>query len=583
MQMNIFSASRETPSSAPRAQKPAEEPQLHDSFASSAQLPLLHTLSPSDPALHTPKHPLSTLWRPLQLFNGYRLALALTLVLLPFYYNQPDYLLFEHYRRLAIGVGATFISLVCASFLLSFVWKRHFFIQLSAQVLIDAMAIGALSFFYGGVQSSLCLVLLLSIAGASMVTQGRLALFYAAAASLAVLSAESLLFLLHKQSSNPNFFFAGLLCIGFFAIAISVNRLGQRLIKNEELAYRRNIERNNQIQINMQVMEHMQDGVIVLDSGGHILSFNIKAREILNAKDSRQLDRISPELAEAYRMWKKTKSKASVILKKSAQATSGDEAAKNNAREISARFISTRTSDETALVFIEDMEHLRNEALQLKLASLGRLTANIAHEIRNPLAAISHATELLREEARTPIQTRLARIISDNSQRLDQIIQEILVLGRRRNNESDREKITLVPYLDKFVGDFLMQTGLEEGILRAIAPGETTILFNSAQLQQVLWNIVSNALRYSTRRQGAVRIEARLPDTGVELHIIDDGPGIKQDLHDQIFEPFFTTSTRGTGLGLHIARELCEANRARLVLGLEGGGHFIVAQLTDTE
>jgi len=574
--------SSSSPSLPPEAARKASAPSGAPNFSDPpTQLPLLHTLSPSDLTLHTPKHLLSTLWRPLQLFNGYRLALALTLALIPFYYSPSQYLLPDNYREIALAIGAVFVSLVGIGFFLSFIWKRHFFIQLSLQVMFDAASIGALTFIYGGVQSSLGLVLLLSIAGASLVTQGKLALFYAAISSFAVLAAESLHLLLHKNA-EANFLTAALLCVAFFAIAISVNRLGQRLIKNEELAHQRNIERNNQILINLQVMEHMQDGVLVVDSGGNILSLNIKAHEILQAKNSQQLEKIFPELDKAYRTWKKTKSKAPVILKQSVQVASADAPTPNNAKEISARFISTRTSDETALIFIEDMEHLRNEALQMKLASLGRLTANIAHEIRNPLAAISHATELLQEEAKTSIQTRLVRIINDNSQRLDQIIQEILILGRRGSSEAEREKVMLALYLDRFISDFSLQTGLEEGVLCAIVSEDAFIHFNPAQLQQVLWNIVSNALRYSTRQQGAVRIEARQPDSGVELHIIDDGPGIRHDLRDQIFEPFFTTSTRGTGLGLHIARELCEANRARLVLGLEGGGHFIIAQLNDS-
>ncbi|MDR0234497.1 MAG: hypothetical protein LBI31_06845, partial [Zoogloeaceae bacterium] len=477
----------EPPSPLSHAPESPQEPEAHDASDASDQLPLLHALTPPDLILHTPRHLLSTLWRPLQLFNGYRLALALTLALMPFYYT-PQYPLSEGSRSLALYVGAIFTSLVCAGFLLSFIWKRHFLIQLSAQMLLDAICIGILVFLYEGVQSGLGLVLLLSIAGASLVTQGRFALFYAAIASLAILFAESLYLL--RDDNEARLLYAGLLCTSFFTLAISVNRLGQRLMRNEALAHRRNVERNNQIQINMQVMEYMQDGVIVVDNAGYILSLNLKARDMLHVKDSRQLNRVFPALSEAYRQWKKTKSKASVILKQSSPSAIGDERAPNNAREISVRFVPTRASDETALIFIEDMEQLRNEALQLKLASLGRLTANIAHEIRNPLAAVSHATELLREEVKTSIQTRLIRIISDNTQRLNQIIQEILVLGRRNVSDPNQEKITLGSYLDWFVSDFSMQAGLEEGILCASAPEAATIRFNPAQLQQVLWNIV---------------------------------------------------------------------------------------------
>lgn len=569
-QMNAPAAPLEPPSS-----PELEEDTLSADFSADvAPSPALPSPLPSPAPLSAPL--LSSLWRPLQLFNGYRLALSLALALFPLYYMPSQTLLPGHYRTIALGVGMAFIILVCASLLLSFLWKRHFLIQLSFQVLFDAICIGTLTFLYEGVQSGLGLVLLLSIAGASLVTQGKLALFYASIFSIAILSAESLHFLL-RRTGDVNFLTAGLLCTSFFTIAISVNWLGRRLMKNEALAYQRNIERNNQIQINMQVMEYMQDGVIVVDNSGRVLNLNLKAREILRTRGSLQLDKVFPELAEAYRKWKRTKSKASIILKKS----NGDDSAQGYAQEVSARFMATRTSDETALIFIEDMEHVRNEALQLKLASLGRLTANIAHEIRNPLAAISHATELLQEEAKDFIQNRLIRIIHDNTLRLDQIIQEILILGRRGNREVERNKIMLPSYLNEFVHSFSVQAGIEDGILCATAPEEAVIYFNPLQLQQVLWNIVSNALRYSTRQQGAVRIEARLDDTSVELHILDDGPGVQQGLHEQVFEPFFTTSARGTGLGLHIARELCEANQARLILGLEGGGHFIVTQLME--
>ncbi|MDR2364380.1 MAG: HAMP domain-containing histidine kinase, partial [Zoogloeaceae bacterium] len=252
-------------------------------------------------------------------------------------------------------------------------------------------------------------------------------------------------------------------------------------------------------------------------------------------------------------------------------------------RKVSARFVLTQASNDAALIFLEDLGKLREAAQQLKLASLGQLTASIAHEIRNPLAAISHASELFMEEtANTPptLQTRLIRIVRDNTLRLDRIIQDVLVLGRQSAKQTDlaAERLSLGPYLAEFARNLRTQESVGENVIQTRADEQAEFRFNPEQLQQVLWNLVTNALRYASRQPGAVRLEAKDAGKSVELHIFDDGSGIPRELRDQIFDPFFTTSARGTGLGLHIARELCAANGTRLSLGEGPGGHFILLQ-----
>ncbi|MCX8146146.1 MAG: ATP-binding protein [Azovibrio sp.] len=503
-------------------------------------------------------------WRSFQLFNGYRLLLALLLAFMPLMAWFDLAQLTPAERQLIYWGGGIYIVLVGLGLVLSLRWRERFQLQLMAQMLVDAVAVNLLMFFLGGVKSGLGVMLLVSVAGASLVAHGRLALFYAALATLSVLCAE-LLGVLTRNIDTARLVQAGFLSMGFFATAISAHLLGRRLATNEDLARRRGIELENQMRISRRVMERMQDGVLVVDVEGRILQSNPRALAILGpqAEVGGWLASLEPDLARGYQAWRAQKGPKRV------------EIARPAGRELAARFVRTRSTDGAALVFLEDLGKLREQAQQMKLASLGRLTASIAHEIRNPLSAISHAGDLLAEEARGPMQERLLRIIRDNTQRLDRVIQDVLVLGRQRAVEQVR--IALRPYLEGFVQEILAQGHLPASVIVLRVPEGASLCFEPGQLHQVLWNLVGNALRHSSRSPGAVRLEVRQAGDGVELHVIDDGPGIPRELREQIFEPFFTTAARGTGLGLHIARELSEANGARLFLGSEGpGGHFVL-------
>ena len=230
------------------------------------------------------------------------------------------------------------------------------------------------------------------------------------------------------------------------------------------------------------------------------------------------------------------------------------------------------------LVYLEDIGQIQAQAQQLKLAALGRLTASIAHEIRNPLAAISHAAELLREEKRGDMQARLTRIIGDNSRRLDRMVREVLELGRR--DHVHPESIALRGYLEAFLDEFCLHEQVSRGMFRVEVDGDPVWSFDRAHLHQILWNLLSNAVRYCSREAGAIVLRAA-GDAGLkrtELHVIDDGPGIAEAHRAQAFEPFYTTHSQGTGLGLYIARELCDANRASLdLVSSERGAHFRIA------
>jgi two-component system sensor histidine kinase PilS (NtrC family) len=222
------------------------------------------------------------------------------------------------------------------------------------------------------------------------------------------------------------------------------------------------------------------------------------------------------------------------------------------------------------------MGRIQAQLQQLKLAALGRLTANIAHEIRNPLSAINHAAELLEEEQlENNTNPRLVRIICDNTQRLNKIVQDVLQLNRR--NIANPDIVDVREFVQKFLEDFCQTEKINKDMFMLNSPGNHLIRFDRDHLHQILWNLCRNAARHCRQQTGSVRIElsAEVNENNVYLDIIDDGPGVGLQQVKKIFEPFFTTATGGTGLGLYIARELCETNHASLgYIDNSGCGHF---------
>jgi two-component system sensor histidine kinase PilS (NtrC family) len=234
------------------------------------------------------------------------------------------------------------------------------------------------------------------------------------------------------------------------------------------------------------------------------------------------------------------------------------------------RYIPFATPDNSRVLVLEDLSQAEQAAQRLKLAALGRLTANIAHEIRNPLSAISHAAQLLREDTHDPAQAKLTSIIENNTRRLDRLVEEVLTLNRRdRLNPVDYDAAMLAALIDE-----LRQT--EEIPADAVIvsmPDTLRFQFDPDHLRQIVWNLLRNAWRFSRKQAGSLRFSARmLGDNSFQFDIEDDGPGLSAEHHSKLFEPFFTTDAQGTGLGLFLARELAEANHATLayVPGADG-------------
>jgi two-component system sensor histidine kinase PilS (NtrC family) len=509
-----------------------------------------------------------TFWRSLRYFSLYRVVVAAVFVLAFVLTDGAGKLGSQSSSTFALAASFYLFAAIGFLFVLAH-WQRAFNLQLTAQVACDIAALGVIMYASGGAKSGVAIMLVIVVAAAGLVGQGRLTLFYAALATLVVLG-EQTLRLINFDAQSEDFLRTGLTCIGFFAAAAIAQLLSRRVVANELLARQRGLELADQIRVNQQVVRDMDDGILVVDGADRITLHNPQAAALLMAPlgANAQLASASPALAECLARQRSGRAGADVL-----QISAGG-------RQLLARFVPPEDAGKT-LIYLQDLGRVQAQAQQIKLAALGRLTANIAHEIRNPLAAISHAAELLAEEQRAEMRSRLIRIIGDNGARLNRLVGEILELGRR--DRALPETIHASGFLRQFVGEYSLHDSGARARIRLAGEDQGSVSFDRTHLHRVLENLVTNALRYASAAPGAVCIKAvSAGPAKVELHVIDDGPGIPQAERGKVFEPFFTTHSSGTGLGLYIAKELCEANGATLeLLDSPTGAHFRIIAKRD--
>lgn len=507
--------------------------------------------------------PPDAFWRSLYFFNLYRLGVATVFVCAILIYGGSLSFGSQNPAMFAT-VSSAYLLFALLFYVALQSFKHGFNLHLTLQVATDILALTLLMYASGGAKSGMAIMLLVVLAGAGLVGQGRLTLFFAALATLAVLLEQAYRVL--QAGGNPeDFIRTGITSVGFFATAITARLLARRVVTNEELARRRGIELADQMSINQRVIRDMQDGVLVVGSDGLIRQYNPQAEKLLRASAPPMSDlaSFSVALAEYYPRWHLQSIEAAEIIRDP-----------GTGRLLRARFLPAGEGG-NALIYIEDLDRELAQAQQMKLAALGRLTANMAHEIRNPLSAISHAAELLAEEPGSVTQTRLIRIIGDNALRLNRLVAEVLELGRR--DRAQAELLHLETFIETFLDEYAVNDNQARQIVELAVDHAAMLRFDRSHLNRVLWNLLDNALRYCRGKPGSIRIETRPGPSPAssELHIMDDGTGIGPALRAQVFEPFFTTHNSGTGLGLYIARELCDANGALLELR-DGapGAHF---------
>ena len=498
--------------------------------------------------LRTPE----SFWTSLRYLSFYRIAVAGLFLVASLWYE--DALNFgAHNLRL---FRATALAWAVLALVLHVVLRRLrdlFNLQLTLQVALDLVAIVLLMNASGGMRSGIGVMLFVALTAAALVAPWRLTILYAALGSIALLI-EQAYWVLVFDVPTAAFLQPGLMSIGLFATGGATGLLAQRVAANEALARRRGHELASQMRVNQLVIDDMPDGIVVLDAAGRVVQQNPSALALTGRQSllGTELAELFPQSGERLRAW----------ATHGAQAREPIAELSLNGRELRLRMVDASVDEDLAVVFVEDLTRLREQAQQLKLAALGRLTANIAHEIRNPLAAISHATELLAEEDGKPGRERLYRIVKDNARRLDRLVADVLQLNRRDRMSVDR--IPVMSWLTGFVEEFCASESVPpERFVLDLAP-EVVVLFDRDHLRRVMWNLLRNAVRYSSGGPRSVRVRVALRGREVEWRVADDGPGVPREHQGQLFEPFFTTDSTGTGLGLYLARELCSANGAVL-------------------
>ncbi|HUT41969.1 MAG TPA: ATP-binding protein [Gammaproteobacteria bacterium] len=519
-------------------------------------------------------------WKPLRLLTFYRLILAGLLTVLYLTISGETTL-----GMMAPGLyGLTCIVYLLFGLLAGFAARLRwpgYEVQAISQLFVDIGVITVLIHASGGLASGLGILLIITVATGSILFPGRMAFMFAAVATLAVMGEHFYNHLLQAVPNTSGYTQVGLVGIALFASAGVTDLLARRIRESETLARRRAVDIANLARLNAHIVQRLQAGIVVTDHLHNILLINDTARKLLHTPGTRTgqpLARLSPALFGKLMEWQRAPASQPTLLRDEAHASS-----------ILPQFTRLDSSSGPgALIFLEDMAAMEKQAQQIKLASLGRLTASIAHEIRNPLGAISHAAQLLNEQNVLAAEDRrLTTIIGDNTSRVNLIVENILQLSRP--NSSIPRVLQLADWLKNFAEEFMSSGNCtREQISCSAIPADIEICMDPSLLHQVVWNLCQNAIHHG-RATPTIRLQliASLTATpGVaHLDIIDNGPGIEPDMTDKIFEPFFTTHSSGTGLGLYIAREICESNGAHLEYRplAEGGSCFRITFPVSTE
>ncbi len=504
-------------------------------------------------------------WRLLRTLSYYRLLLVAGLVILcakgygPFMFERIDRMAF--YR-------ATLIYGAAALLLLPAVWYRKpgLVTQSLLHFFVDACGICLLVYNAHGLASGLGVLLLTPAVGCSSVLGTRMALLLASIGTLSVFG-EEIFRLSEADLPLSNMSGAGLLGLILFGTTIAASAVAQRARRSEALAARVGSDFASLSQLNDRIIDNMATGVLVVDADQRVRLLNAAAQRLLGtgplAGGGSSLAEQVPELAVALQAW---------------QRHPGREAEPvslwSSSAEVAPRFMSLGGGPNAqVLILLDDAVRLREQAQQMKLAALGRLSASIAHEIRNPLSAIHHASQLLAESPRQDEEEqRLLDMIQRHTTRIDKIVNDVLNLSRRE--AATPSNIALRAFLERTIA--IYREGHPKRAchieLETVDP-ELTVRFDPNHLQQILLNLWDNSFEHGAAGAGgreAVRItlgSGRQAALGQSfLDVADNGGGIAGEMRDRVFEPFFTTAHKGTGLGLYLAREMCEYNQARLLL-----------------
>ncbi|HXN09770.1 MAG TPA: ATP-binding protein [Steroidobacteraceae bacterium] len=438
---------------------------------------------------------------------------------------------------------------------------------------LDTAAISGLLYCSGGIASGLGILLVIPVGSMALLAEGVGALVVAAIAALGLLG-QQILSVATGGAPSSDYPAAGILGAVVFLVALTAWPVSRRLRESEAQVRRAELDLANLAQLSQYIVQHLRESILVLDPADRIRLINESAAQLLGdalAVPGALIGEVEPRLLYLLETWR---GNDTAILR----SAGGTFVAADGARVIRPHFAPLGNSDPApVIVFLEDTGEIAAKVQQTKLAALGRLSASIAHEIRNPVGAMSHAAQLLAE---SPVlgreDRRLTEIMQTNSARVSGIIDNVLQLSRR---EAPRpQRLMLGEWVSRFRAEFCATLQLpDHRLVQDGASEDIEVRTDGSQLHQILWNLCQNSVAHALPHAGEAPIELRFGRLGGVgrpfLQVADRGPGISATDIERIFEPFFTRAPGGTGLGLFLARELAQANGATLLYeAREGGG-----------
>jgi two-component system, NtrC family, sensor histidine kinase PilS len=505
-------------------------------------------------------------WRVLAVLNLYRVLVPLVLFGL---YSLGGARGFAVYSA-QLFFGAT-VFYLCFG-LISVVSVRRRLASADAQTFlqaaVDMVVLIVLLHTCGGVASGLGILFLVPVGGLAFLLPPRSALFLAALAALAILT-DTIWQQLGGTTDINSYATAGLLGIVLFVAAAGAAYSAGRVRESEALVRQKDLDLANMAELSQYIVQHLRESLLVVDASDKIRLINESAAEILgddHAVPGALVGEVSPRLLYSLSTWRQ---------REQAESSPSSFVAADGARVIQPHFAPLGETPGPTLIFLEDTSLMAERVQQGKLAALGRLSASIAHEIRNPVGAMSHAGQLLAESANIGSdERRLTDIIRSNSERVSTIINNVLQLSRREATKPTR--LPLGNWVESFVDEFCATMQVSKSQIGVYEETEhLEVRFDPGHLHQVVWNLCDNAVKYGEVRNGVsveISVNRLNPSNRPYLEVSDRGPGIEPHAVDRIFEPFFTGRKGGTGLGLFIARELCQLNRAILLYEPRTGG-----------
>lgn len=437
-------------------------------------------------------------------------------------------------------------------------------------VVVDIVVASLATYAVPDATAGIAMLLLFNVAAACLLLPRKLGLAVAVVATLAM----GVEFVVETLSSTPTDRPVAeiiMFSVTYLAVGLLASQAGQRARASQALADQRGVEVANLFEVNELIIRRMRTGVLVVDADNRIKLANEAASLLLgdgsegeNDSHGIHLPAVAPELARRLQQWRNGWQNDETPLQLSPDQP-----------EVQPRFARLLAGSELSLVFLDDASVVSRRAESLTLSALGRFSASLAHEIRNPLAAINYAVQLL-EESKSIIDgdRRLLQIIHQQCQRTNGIVESVLGLARRER--ASPEHVDLNGYVRRFVDEYQQNMSIETDSLETVIGARAVpALVDQRHLQQILTVLVHNALNYGRLPGEPARVRLRVfqADNRPMIDVLDRGPGIPEAVAAQLFRPFFTTSEHGTGLGLYIARELCRANQASLeFVAVPGGG-----------